>query len=207
MQSPSRGNPSPTRREILRLLCGSPHAARELAEKLLITATAVRAHLQHLEEDGLVRYEVVRRGVGKPAHEYQVTSEGEAVVSRAYLPLAEGMLAALESEQSSAVVAHVLRTAGRSVATRRRKPTGRLRQPAEAALDLLAELGGVGHVEKDDGRVVIRSTCCPIGGVVVDHPIACKAMEAMLQEASGAPVAAECVRGDRPSCRFLIGTA
>src|SRR5688572_31955800 len=107
------------RREILRLLCAGSRTTRALAEELGISSNAVRKTLARLATDGLVRYERVARGVGKPAHEYYLTTAGEALVSRAYLPLLDELLGVLEARLPQRTLEALLRETGARLAADR----------------------------------------------------------------------------------------
>ncbi len=61
--------PRDSRREILAILCTARRTVPDLAAELWISTQAVRKSLARLEEDGLVRYERVRRDAKKPVQE------------------------------------------------------------------------------------------------------------------------------------------
>jgi predicted ArsR family transcriptional regulator len=194
-----------TRATILALLCGGKLTVTELARKQRMSNNTIRAHLDRLEADGLVRYEVVRRGVGKPAHEYELTEEGSRLLSRAYLPLFSRFLAASTARQGPAQVETLLREAGRSLAQPYPKPTGALRERADAAANLLEELGGSSSVQEEGGELWIEGACCPLHTLVPEHPLTCKAMEALLGEYLDAPVREHCRKQYPPTCRLRVG--
>src|SRR5215210_9438667 len=76
-----------TRGRIVALLRRASRTVDELAAALDLTDNAVRAHLATLERDGLVEQRGVRRGRGKPAYAYDLTSEAEALFPKAYEPV------------------------------------------------------------------------------------------------------------------------
>ena len=78
---------STTRGRVLALLRWGPRTVNDLARSLELTDNAVRLHLSALERDGLVEQEGVRRGIGKPAHVFQLTSEAESLFPKAYATL------------------------------------------------------------------------------------------------------------------------
>lgn len=196
-----------TRGEILSLLCGSSRTVSELADALAISRNAVREHLGKLADEDLVHYEPVRRGVGKPAHEYALTADGERVLSRAYLPLLLHLLDGLEAHLDEPALLALLRGVGRSMAAGRVPAAGGLRRRVDAANAFLGELGGTGRVEEHDGGLWILSGCCPIGAVASRHPLACKAVEALVAELAAAPVREACDRSGRPRCRLQVAPA
>lgn len=195
-----------TRGEILTRLCAAPHTVAQLAEALGINRNSVRDHLLRLADEGLVEHQVVRRGVGKPAHEYRVTAEGEARLSRAYLPLLNQLLRVLHARLGPGETEAVLREAGRGLAPDDRAD-GDLGERLAAAVAYLRGLGGFAMLgAQPDGAPVIHCSCCAIGAVVAEHPAACRGMAAMLEEYLGQPVRERCDRTGRPTCRFeLVG--
>lgn len=192
-----------TRGEILARLCAEPHTVARLAEALGINRNSVRHHLLRLADEGLVEHRVVRRGVGKPAHEYRVTPQGQARLSRAYLPLLNQLLRVVEARLGPVEAEAALREAGRGLAPRERA-TGELGERVAAAIGFLRGLGGFAVAEQSDGGHVIRCTCCAIGAVVAEHPLACRGMASMLEAFLGAPVRERCDRSGRPACRFEV---
>ncbi|MGH7458170.1 MAG: helix-turn-helix transcriptional regulator [Longimicrobiaceae bacterium] len=196
-----------TRGKLLALLCSADRTNSELARELGISTNGVRGHLVRLEEEGLVEHRVVRRGVGKPAHEYHLTSEGSVRLSRAYLPLLSGLLVVVGERAGAGEEETLLREAGRALAPKHSRLEGALRERADAAANLLRKLGGVNTVREDTDGLSIHGVCCPLRALVPDHPLACKAIEAMLAEFIGAPVREQCEKHDPPACRLIVGAA
>ena len=192
-----------TRGEILSRLCVAPQTVAQLTETLGISRNSVRDQLLRLAGDGLVQHEVVRRGVGKPAHEYRLTPEGEMRLSRAYLPLLNQLLRVMEARLGPGETEAALREAGRGLAPPQR-PEGDPGERLAAAIEFLRGLGGVAVAEESDGQHVIRCTCCAIGAVVTEHPLACRGMASMMEEFVGMPVRERCDRSARPACRFEL---
>ncbi len=66
-----------TKQDILQyLLKGDKATALELAESLDISPQAIRRHLKDLEAEGLIQYQSVQAGMGRPQHIYELTSLG-----------------------------------------------------------------------------------------------------------------------------------
>jgi DeoR family suf operon transcriptional repressor len=66
--------------------------AEELAEQLGITTSAVRQHLTGLLGDGLVAFEEVRSGPGRPKHVYRLTPAAEELFPKTYSDLTNELL-------------------------------------------------------------------------------------------------------------------
>ena len=194
--------PESSRTAILQLLCASGHTAGELASELRISASAVRKTLGRLQAEGLVRYNRLARGVGKPAHQYELTAEGELRLSRAYLRLLQALLEEIEGSLPPSGVEKLMRAVGERLAPPVIERS--LHDRVAAAVVTLNDLGASASKIDSPAGLRIECTCCAIGAVVIEHPLACKGMEALLATHIGAPVREQCDRGDRPRCRFMV---
>lgn len=82
-----------TRREILTTLKKrGGMTTDELSDVLGITAMGVRRHLMTLERDGLVEYESVQRGVGRPSYVYSLTELADDLFPKSYDQLTNDLL-------------------------------------------------------------------------------------------------------------------
>lgn len=196
-----------TRGRVITLLRRRERTVNELADELGLTDNAVRTHLAALERDGLVALTGVRRGVGKPAHVFALTPQADSLFPRAYAAVLRTLVDALRSslpgEQVNALVAEV----GRRLAAAYPRAEGGLAQRAEAAVAVLAELGGVAEARVDGGIAAIRGFGCPLREAVDAHPEVCRIAAALLTEIVGHEVTECCDRGDAPSCRFTFAAA
>jgi predicted ArsR family transcriptional regulator len=195
-----------TRGRVVSLLRGRPGTVNELAEKLELTDNAVRAHLLSLERDGLVRQSGVQRGPRKPHFAYELTNEAERLFPKAYDALLNQLITVLKGRLPPEAIEDVLREVGRSLAS----PLPSDKSPADLegrlqnALEVLKAIGGSARVETEDGKLLIRSTGCPLSAAVVEHPEVCELAEALVAEIVGVPVRERCNRGESPKCCFEI---
>jgi len=196
-----------TRGRIVSLLRDGARTVNELASKLELTDNAVRSHLLSLERDGLIRQSGVQRGARKPHFAYELTAEAERLFPKAYDALLNQLITALKGRLPPAVLEDVLREVGKSLGARHSSDTtpadleGRLQN----ALGVLKAIGGAPSVERDDGRIIIRSGGCPLSAAVVEHPEVCELAEALVAEIVGLPVRERCARGESPKCCFEVG--
>jgi predicted ArsR family transcriptional regulator len=195
-----------TRGRVVGLLRGRPGTVNELAEKLELTDNAVRAHLLSLERDGLVRQSGVQRGPRKPHFAYELTDEAERLFPKAYDALLNQLITVLKGRLTPGAIEDVLREVGRSLAP----PHSSDKSPADLegrlqnALEVLKAIGGTARVEREDGKLLIRSAGCPLSAAVVEHPEVCELAEALVAEIVGVPVREHCNRGESPKCCFEI---
>ena len=82
------------RGRIIALLRRGTSTVEELAAELGVTDNAVRAHLQLLEREGLLRASGTRQGpgAGKPATTYELSEGSESALSSAYAPVLTALL-------------------------------------------------------------------------------------------------------------------
>jgi predicted ArsR family transcriptional regulator len=191
--------------QIMRLLRRGPMTVDQLAQALGSSGNAVRQQLAGLERDGLVGQGESRRGVSRPARTYVLTAEAELMFSRAYAPVLTQLLDVLDERLDPAEFDRLMRDVGQRLMAHRPRPTGDLRERAEAASALLNELGAQARVEEHNGGLLIRGDGCPLSAATQRHPEACNAVESLLTEFAGIPVAKCCDVEDRLRCCFEIG--
>jgi len=198
-----------TRGRVVGLLRGKSSTVTELAEQLGVTDNAVRAHLLSLERDGLIRQSGVQRGTRKPHYAYELTAEAERLFPKAYDALLNQLITTLKGRLPPAALEEVLRDVGRSLAVKHSSDgggddlEGRLRN----ALEVLKAIGGTPSVEKEGGKLTIRSGGCPLAAAVAEHPEVTELAEALVAEVIGLPVRESCERGGSPKCRFEVGVS
>ena len=198
-----------TRGQIIVLLRRARHTVDELADSLGLTDNAVRSHLVTLERDGLIQQRGQRRGEGKPAQLYELTSQGERLFPKAYGPVLRELLDVLGERVPPEEMRTVLREVGRRVAAENGGSSlrnGDARARVDRAASLLSELGGLAEVESTDKGLRIRGYSCPLAAILPGHPESCELAESLVQEATGLPVTEHCDKGDPPRCCFEILT-
>lgn len=196
-----------TRGRVVGLLRGKSGTVAELAEKLELTDNAVRAHLLSLERDGLVRQSGVQRGARKPHYSYELTPEAERLFPKAYDALLNQLITTLKGRLPPSALEDVLREVGRSIAERHAAEDSHadLDERVEHASNVLRAIGGTPSVEREGGKLSIRSGGCPLAAAVVEHPEVCELAEALVAELVGLPVRESCDReGESPKCCFEI---
>jgi predicted ArsR family transcriptional regulator len=196
-----------TRGQIVTLLRAGNRSVDELAEALGLTDNAVRAHLAVLQREQIVESVGVRRegSVGKPAAIYAIAPGAQPLFSRAYAPLLAALLTELRAHAAPGAMRKLLKRVGKRMLPRERA-TGALEARARAASNLLNELGGSTHVERDANAYLICGHGCPLSEAVVASPEICGAVEQMLTDLTGARVSESCDRSGPPNCLFRVST-
>ncbi len=195
-----------TRGRIVTLLRATTSTVNELADALGLTDNAVRAHLVTLERDGLVRQSGTQRGTRKPHFAYELTTEAERLFPKAYDLLLNRLITVLKGQLAPDAVARILGDVGRSIAGPQSADelVDDMDTRLERALRMLESMGGSARVVKEDGRVFIRSSSCPLAAAVAEHPEVCGLAESLVAEIVGTPVQERCDRDATPACRFEI---
>jgi predicted ArsR family transcriptional regulator len=67
--------------------------------------------------------------------------------------------------------------------------------------------GGAARIEKEETKLIIRSSSCPLAAAVSEHPEVCQLAEALMTEIVGVPVQERCDRDGPSQCRFEIKKA
>lgn len=193
-----------TRGRVLALLRRDAQTIDELAVQLEITDNAVRSHISALERDGLIAQEGVRRGVGKPASIYTLTPDAERVFPKPYASVLETLLSVLAERLPDDEMEGALDEVGRRMAARMAAPTGPLEARLSAAVEAIANMGGIAELDTSNHTIVIQGYDCPISSAVRSYPDACRILQTLLSEVLGTPVEEHCDRSDLPRCCFAV---
>ena len=196
-----------SRGRIVTLLRGGGLTADDIASKLGLTRSAIRAQITGMERDGVVRRGGQRPGTTRPSNVFELTPEVEQLLSSAYIPLLTQLVHVFADGLPGDQLEMMLRQAGKRLAddlSRGRRPTGDLGLRVGLASEMMNEqLGALTHVEANGGYI-IRGIGCPLAALTGKHPGVCLAMESLVAEVVGVPVHECCDRSERPQCCFEI---
>src|SRR5919198_1561666 len=175
-----RGVAPNTREQILELLqrSGSGLSADALAQKLGISAAAVRKHLAALERDGLIMTELERRPKGRPTYLYRPTASAEELFPNDYANLATAVLEMIRrmdgEHKIDELFQHRAEALASELATRVRGTT--LQERLQQVAQVLEEQGYMPEIIKlQDGRerYLLTEHHCPIFQVAKVFQQAC----------------------------------
>ena len=172
-----------TRQAIVALLQQSPVSTiEELAQELGMAAASVRRHLDILQRDRLVAYQVVRNKPGRPQHAYYLTEEGMEALPKRYQYLLHWVLEALGSLEFAQAGAH----AGGSVEEILSGIADRIVEPYQERLqgeplaervavlqELLSEHQFAPAMEEEGGAVRAHLMNCPFRSIAMENPVVC----------------------------------
>ena len=188
---------------------GGGLTADDIASKLKLTPSAVRAQITAMERDGVVRRTGRRPGTTRPSHLFELTPEVEQLLSSAYIPLLTHLVDTFAEGLPANQVEAILRRTGRRLAedlSRGRRPVGDLRSRVAMVSEIMNEQLGAQTYVEGNGGYVIRGVGCPLAALTGKHPGVCLAMESMVADVLGLPVRECCDRSERPRCCFEITT-
>jgi len=195
-----------SRSDILQMLRERDCTVRDLALCLRLTRNAIRAQLEILEAEGLVRRSGQQSGTRRPHTLYTLTESAAHSFPNAYGVVLERLVDVLLRRLSPKAAASCLREVGRQLASNAARQaqgkTGRERR--RVALNFLASIGGHALLNARNGTEWLEGKACPLAVITAVHPEACLIAESLLAEILGQPVREQCLRGVRPRCRFQI---
>jgi DeoR family suf operon transcriptional repressor len=115
-----------TKQDILQqLLKQGSVTSQALAESLEITPQAIRRHLKDLEAEGLIEYESVQVGMGRPQHLYRLTSQGRNHFPSRYDEFAISFLDTLTETMGREQVSQILQRQWQRKAAEYREKVGK----------------------------------------------------------------------------------
>lgn len=173
------------RREILTLLKRhGPLPVEDIADALSITVSGARQHLAGLEKDGVVTYQRVRHGPGRPRHLYELTEEGDALFPRRYVELTNELLGYVQEHDPGLLDQLFVRRAQRRVRGAQKRLEGlSLPEKVRELTRILDEEGYYAQLEElEDGRFRIIERNCLMKGVAERYAQACSSELSFLRK-------------------------
>jgi predicted ArsR family transcriptional regulator len=176
------------------LLTEGPATASQLADRLGISATAVRRHLDSLTADGLVSSTdrppygpTPTRGRGRPARTFALTEEGRSQFPAEYDELATDALAFVEQVGGQAAVMEFAASRAAALESRLQELLGDAWQTGaetsgptdaervQAFAVALGDLGFATSIDPAPGGVQVCQHHCPVAHVAGQYPQLCEA--------------------------------
>lgn len=160
------GTANKTRRAIIKFLkTEGPMDSAQLAERLGITAMAVRQHLYDLQEQKLVSAEPQPVPVGRPIKKWSLTRDADRLFPDAYAELSVALISAMGDAFGPAGLNRVLEArCNRQLSTyRQRIDEGPLPARLLQLAQVRTEEGYMAEVKpQDDGSFLFIENHCPI---------------------------------------------
>jgi DeoR family suf operon transcriptional repressor len=175
-----------TKRHVLEQLQQGPAPAQALASRLGVQVSAVRVHLDGLEQQGLVVARFRRAGVGRPRKMYELTDAGKEVFPRRYHMLLNRLLERLAEKQGRAYTARLLVEVAEELAREAQQaPHGTLEERAYALAQALNTMGFEAALEQtEQGIVLVRKNCIFLDAAREHHDLMCQKFDQSLVKAT-----------------------
>ncbi len=176
-----------TRAKIVDLLLEGPQTTHQLGRTLKIHHTAVRAHLEGLERNGLVVAEFRHEGVGRPKKYYSLTTDGRELLPRRYQLMLELMLDNLLRTHGREEVERLMGAVARDLASRLESadPDLPIEDRVRKSVEALNDLGFRASVVTEDGKLaIVRSSCVFQRTAAEHHDLVCRVFDQELLRAS-----------------------
>jgi DeoR family suf operon transcriptional repressor len=173
-----------TKHDILQLLLKQAQAtAQELAETLDISPQAIRRHLKDLEMEGLIAYNSVQVGMGRPQHVYELTTQGREHFPNRYDEFALSFLDTLAQTVGHEQVGQILHKQWQRKAIEYREKVGKgsLKERVEKLVELRKTEGYMAEwylveseqPDTDHQRYILTEHHCAISNVAESFPSVC----------------------------------
>ena len=195
------------------LKAAGPQTATVLAEKLAITAVAVRQTLERLQGEGLVTFEDIRLSVGRPKRHWRLTKAGHGRFPDSHAGLTLDLITAtLEVFGEAGLDRLVDHRAARSLANYRAALDSleSLGEKVERLAELRAEEGYMAKAVMEEGSLLLVEDHCPICVAATRCQSLCRSELAVFRAALGPGVEIErlshIVSGAR-RCAYRISAA
>ena len=208
--------PVPTRDEVARLLLEQgPATAAALGERLGISPTAVRRHLDALVADGLATDREQRplggaqRGRGRPPREFLLTAEGRGSFPHAYDDLAAAALRFLAETGGDKAVAEFAALRVATVEERHGPEVRAAEEKVEALAEALTSEGYAASAHKVGSGGQLCQHHCPVAHVAAEFPQLCEAETKAFERLLGTHVQrlATIARGDAVCTTHIPSTS
>ena len=183
---------APTRERVARtLLEQGPSTAAALAQRLHLTAAAVRRHLDHLSAEGAIEAREPRvgttRGRGRPAKVFVVTERGRDRFDQQYDDLAVEALRFLAETGGDAAVEEFARRRVAPIETRFAEivATEPALEPSQALARALTQGGYAASVRQLPVGEQLCQQHCPVSHVAAEFPQLCEAETRVISKVLG----------------------
>ena len=184
-----------------------PLTAKALAQKLGVSANAIRHHLKELQAESLVTYGREQRGVGAPTFAYRLSPQGEALFPQRYEQTLTELLDRVAARQGRAAAAALFEDLYADLTRRLQAELAGVapEQRLEAVARALSEAGYMAEADLAGGAFRLAEHNCAIRSVAARFPEVCAAEAKFLQTVLAARVerTAHIVEGCN-ACEYAI---
>ena len=182
-----------------------------LARELGLAPATVRRHMDILQRDGLLTYEEVRHGTGRPEHLFSLTDSGHEELPKNYDALLSELVSEMaslsEEETSGRSGEELVEFAFANVARRAAEPYIKERgsDPIEALRQLLTDHDFAPEFEVTESGIRITLNNCPFRSAVKDNPTICSFDTGLISGVLKSEARREaCIRNGDQCCSYVV---
>ncbi len=166
-----------TRQEILTAIkMHGPLTADELSGILGISPVAVRQHLTMLQSDGHIATHIERRSMGRPAHRFVLTREGDESFPRKYDVLLIQLLDELRMMSGQDAVSALFEARRkRLMESMQTRLAGKsLRERVKEITKIHSEMGFMANLQETNGNFLLSVHNCIFCNIAHSYPMVCE---------------------------------
>lgn len=199
----------PMKTEIILLLKKNSMTLDELSEKLSISKMAVLNHINKLEEEKIIKRDIIKRDVGRPVYKFSLTELSKDKISNSYGKILDDLLEYMYLTKNGNIIEEFLKTRYSDVENKyNRNMSGIENEKRIEELFKLRENEGYYPEinEIGDGKYELLEYNCPIFKVANKFGIACSMETKLFSNVLDMDVKSthRQVNG-YDVCRFIIG--
>lgn len=199
-----------TREQILHMLKKfRSMSANEMAERLQVTDIAIRKHLVNLEKDRLIKAELVRQSMGRPANVYSLTRQGELFFPRNYSDITLDFLNDISAISGQAMIDQLFKQREERLKDKyKERVVGEsLEEKVRHLADIQDEKGYMIELVKSEGieKYMLTEYNCPIHDIAMNYKEACSSELSLFRKVLDADVEQlECKAKGGHKCVYAI---
>jgi DeoR family suf operon transcriptional repressor len=182
----------------------------DLVDHLGITKTAVKEHINRVQDLGYVRFIDNKGSVGRPRRNYFLSNEGIESFPKKYSWLSNVILEQLTKELTSEGLGNFMKKLADTVAASTENEFVNLKTPSQRLKKITHILNELGYKavlkESNVNKVaVIEAVNCVYHSVAKEHPTLCQFDVRFIENTSGMQVKLErCIAKGDSVCRFCV---
>ncbi len=187
-----------------------PETAAVLAKALNITSMGARQHLQNMTEEGLIEYQDIKQGRGRPARYWKLTKGADKRFPNMHSELTVQLMSAAEEAFGEEGVSKLLDVRQKNALQRYKKgfeDCSGLEEKINRLADMRTKEGYMASVEKIDGKFLLNENHCPISKAANNCKDLCDSELMLFRELFGENCTVqrnEHIVSDARRCSYLI---
>jgi len=142
-----------------------PETAAALAKTLKITSMGARQHLQNMTEEGLIEFEDIKQGRGRPARYWKLTEAANSRFPNMHSELTVQLINAAEEVFGEDGINKMLDARQSNALSRYSehiKDCSSLEEIINSLAEIRSDEGYMANVDKIDGAFILHENHCPI---------------------------------------------